>query len=329
MTTSLIDRYVFTVLRRVPEGQRSDIERELRTSIEDAVDARIDGGQDRAAAVEQTLLELGDPDRLADGYADRPHYLIGPVFYPVWQRIIVMLLSIVLPIVVAVMVVIRILEDASIGEVIGTAVGTALTAGAHMVFWVTLTFAILERTGVARGEMRGRAWSPADLPRYEPGAPTPVQLVATLGWAVLLIAVIVLQQFAFTEVPVLDPANWSFWWPYLIGVLILEGVYSVWLFRRGAWSRTVAVVNAVLAAMFAIPVTWLAANERFFNPEWVATLDWGATDPLAWLTGITICIAVGGALYDVVEVAVRAERARRGLATPVPGTGREFSAPLS
>ncbi|MBO3737835.1 permease prefix domain 1-containing protein [Actinoplanes flavus] len=329
MTTSLIDRYVFTVLRRVPEGQRSDIERELRTSIEDAVDARVDGGQDRAAAVKQTLLELGDPDRLADGYADRPRYLIGPVFYPAWQRLMVVLLATVLPIVVAVMVVIRILEDATVGEVIGSAVGTALTAGAHMVFWVTLTFAVLERTGVTRGELRGRAWTLDDLPRYEPGFLTPAQLAASLGWVVLVIAVIILQQFAFTEVPVLDPANWSFWWPYLIGVLILEGVYAVWLFRRGAWSRTVAVVNAVLAAMVAIPVTWLAVNERFFNPEWIATLDWGGTDPLAWLTGITICVAVGGALYDVVDVAVRAERARRGLRTPVPGTGREFSAPLS
>ncbi|MEV0895632.1 permease prefix domain 1-containing protein [Actinoplanes sp. NPDC049802] len=327
--TTLIDRYVFTVLRRVPEQQRSDIERELRTSIEDAVDARVDGGQPREAAIEQTLLELGDPDRLADGYADRPRYLIGPVFYPAWQRIIILLLSTILPLVVTIVVVIRILDDASIGEVIGSAVSTTLTAGAHMVFWVTLTFAILERTGVARAELRGRSWSLDDLPRYEPGLQTPAQLGAALGWVVLVIAAIVLQQFAFTEEPVLDPANWSFWWPYLIGVLILEGVYAVWLYRRGTWTHTVTIVNAVLAAMFAIPVTWLAVNERFFNPEWIATLDWGATDPLAWLTGITVSIAVGGALYDIIDVAIRVERARRGLPTPVPGTGREYSTPLS
>ncbi|GIE36899.1 hypothetical protein Ait01nite_099440 [Actinoplanes italicus] len=327
--TTLIDRYVFTVLRRVPEQQRTDIERELRTSIDDAVDARVGGGEAREAAVEAALLELGDPDRLADGYAGRPQYLIGPIFYPLWKRLLTTLLSIVLPAVVTIAVVIRVLQDATFGDVIGTVVGTTLTVGAHMVFWVTLTFALLDRAGVEKADLRRRAWTPDDLPRYEPGFLTPAQLWATVLWPVLMIAALVLQQFAFTEEPVLDPANWSFWWPYLIVVLILEGLYGVWVFRRGAWSHTVTAVNALLAVLFTAPVVWLAATEQFFNPEWIAGVDWGTQDPLRWLTGITITIAVAGAIYDIAEVAVRAERARRGLATPVPGTGREFTAPLS
>ncbi|MEU4619952.1 permease prefix domain 1-containing protein [Actinoplanes sp. NPDC023801] len=327
--TTLIDRYVFTVLRRVPEQQRAEIERELRTSIDDAVDARVDGGEGRDAAVEAALLELGDPDRLADGYADRPQYLIGPMFYPQWKRVLTMLLSIVLPAVVTVGVIIRVLGDATFGEVIGTAVSTTLTVGAHMVFWVTLTFGLLDRAGVEKADLRRRAWTPEDLPRHEPGLLTPAQLGATVLWPVLLIAALVLQQFSFTEEPVLDPANWSFWWPYLIVVLALEGLYGVWVFRRGAWSHSVTAANAALGVLFTVPVAWLAATGRFFNPAWIAGLDWGTQDPLAWLTGVTITIAVAGAIYDIAEVAVRAERARRGLATPVPGTGREFTSPLS
>lgn len=327
--TTIIDRYVYTVLRRVSEGQRSDIERELRASIEDAVEARLGGGQERGAAVQATLLELGDPDRLADGYTSRPRQLIGPAFYPAWSRLLGMLLSTVLPAVIVVAVVIRVLGGASFGEVIGTIAGTGLTVAAHLMFWVTLTFALLERSGLDRAALGGRAWTPEDLPRYEPAVMAPGQLAAALLWPVLLIAGLVLQQFAFTEAPVLEPANWAFWWPYLIGVLILEGVYAVWLFRRAAWGHTVTVVNAVLAVLFAGPVVWLAASGRFFNPEFVTTLDWGAADPLRWLTGSVIVIALTGALWDVAEVAVRAERARRGLATPVPGTGREFSSPLS
>jgi hypothetical protein len=42
MTANLVDRYVYTALRRVPEQQRADIDRELRASIDDAVDARIE-----------------------------------------------------------------------------------------------------------------------------------------------------------------------------------------------------------------------------------------------------------------------------------------------
>ena len=36
------------------------------------MDARVDAGEERDAAVEATLTELGDPDRLADGYAGPP-----------------------------------------------------------------------------------------------------------------------------------------------------------------------------------------------------------------------------------------------------------------
>jgi hypothetical protein len=328
--TTLIDRYVFTVLRRVPEQQRSDIERELRTSIDDAVDARLGAGEAHDTAVEGTLLELGDPDRLADGYADRPRYLIGPAVYPAWKRVLTMLLSVVLPAVVTVAVVIRALGDATFGEVAGTAVSTIFTVGAHMAFWVTLTFVLLERSGATRAELPRRPWTLDDLPHYEPGFLTPAQLWSTIIWPVLLIAALILQQFTFTEEPVLDPANWSFWWPYLIVVLILEALYGVWLFRRGAWSHTVTITNAALAVLFSGPIVWLAMTERFFNPAWAATLDWnGEADPLSWLTGIVIVIAVAGALYDIAETAVRAERSRRGLATAVPGTGREYSSPLS
>lgn len=322
--TSLIDRYVYTVLRRVPERQRTDIDRELRTSIEDAVEARVENGEPRDAAIEQTLVELGDPDRLADGYADRALYLIGPELYPAWRRLLMMLLSIVLPAVVAVTTVIQLLDDPAIGPVIGGAVSTAITVGTHMAFWVTLIFAILERSGVGRTELRGlpgRPWTPDDLPRYELGFLTPSQLVAGLLWPVLLITALILQQFTFTDVPVLDPDNWTSWWPYFMVVLALEGVYAVWLYRSGAWTHAATVANAVLAVLFTVPLVWLLAEERFFNPEWIATLDRGSdTDPLSWLTGMVIGIAVIGAIYDVIDVGIRAERARRGLATQVLGT---------
>lgn len=318
--TSLIDRYVFTALRRVPDKQRADIDRELRASIDDAVDARVAAGEPRTDAISATLTELGDPDRLADAYANRPQVLIGPDLYPVWRRLLLILLSIVLPIVVAVVTVLDVLEDPAIGPAIGTAVSTAIAVGVHMAFWTTAVFAVLERTGVTRTSVQ-RTWTLDDLPRYEPGWLTPGQLAANVAWPVLLIAALVLQQFTFTAEPVLDPANWSFWWPYLIAVLVLECGYAVWLYRRGAWTHTATLANAALAVLFTVPTVWLLADRRFFNPEYIAGLDSGSTVSLNWLTTICIVVVVAVALYDIAEVAVRAERARRGLPTKVPGTG--------
>jgi hypothetical protein len=136
---------------------------------------------------------------------------------------------------------------------------------------------------------------------------------------VLLIAALVLQQFTFTAEPVLNPDNWSFWWPFVIVVFVLEGVYAVWLHRLGSWTRTVAVANGVLALLFAVPVIWLLATDRFFNPKFVDGLDWGSADPQRWLGLSAIAVVAVVAIWDTVDMALRAERARRGLPAEVPG----------
>ena len=92
--TSLTDRYVDATVRDLDQAQRHDVERELRTTIEDMVDARVrDGAGDRAVAEREVLLELGDPMRLAADYAGRPLDLVGPRAYPQWRRVTTLLLS--------------------------------------------------------------------------------------------------------------------------------------------------------------------------------------------------------------------------------------------
>jgi hypothetical protein len=322
--TSLVDRYVYTALRRVPEGQRADIDRELRASIEDAVDAQVEAGKSREAAVESTLLELGDPDRLADQYANRPNYLIGPELFPAWRRLMMLLFTVVLPILVGVSVVAQLIDDPEIGKVIGGAVTTILTAGVHLAFWATLVFVILEYTDTGKAELR-TTWTLKDLPAYERNLPGLTELAFALVWPVMLIAALVLQQFTLTDVPVLDPAHWSFWWPYLIAVLVLEGVYAIWVYRLGTYTRTVATVNAVVSLLSAVPLVWLLATDRFFNPAFTSFVETGSGDSKQWVTAIAITAVVLASLWDIVDVTLRAERARRGLPTKTACTGNSYT----
>ena len=74
---SWTERYLAATLRSIPEPQHADVERELRSSIADAVEERVAAGEDRLAA-ERTVLEgLGDPAQLAAAYTGRAAYLIG------------------------------------------------------------------------------------------------------------------------------------------------------------------------------------------------------------------------------------------------------------
>ncbi|GAA4600356.1 hypothetical protein BJY16_003482 [Actinoplanes octamycinicus] len=318
-----VDRYVFTALRRIPEQQRADIDRELRASIEDAVEARMDAGQSREAAVESALTELGDPDRLADRYAGRPGYLIGPDLFPLWRRFLKMLLWTVLPIVLGIGIAVQLFEDPDIGKIIGRSISALLTVGGQICFWVTLVFAILERTGVGRADLR-TTWSPKDLPKYEQNRDRLVELATGLVWVALLIAGLVLQQFTFSDVPLLDPANWAFWWPVIIALFLLRGFYYIWVYRLGTRTRTVAAVNAVLVTTYTVPLVWLLATDRFFNPEFHGFLDLHGGGTRTWLNTLIIAILVIGGLWDVFDTARKAEQARKGQPAKVPGTGGSY-----
>jgi hypothetical protein len=324
--TSLVDRYVYTALRRVPEQQRTDIDRELRASIEDAVEARIEAGEEHEAAVESALLELGDPGKLADRYADRPNYLIGPELFGIWRRLLVTLLSTVLPVVVVIVVIVQLIEDPQIGKVIGSAITALITVGVHLGFWTTGVFAVLERTGQPRSELGGltTTWSLKDLPKYERTAMPLHELLAGLIWIAVLIGALILQQFTFTlsDVPVLDPGNWTFWWPFLIVTLVLRGAWAVWANRIAVWTRTAAVANGVLNLLFAVPVIVLLATDHFFNPAFHGFAVDGTTDVKHWLTVSTIVVIALGTAWDIFDVARKAEQARRLVRVEATGAYR-------
>lgn len=313
--TSLVDRYVFTAVRRLPEAQRAEIDRELRASIEDAVESKMEAGATRDEAVDAALRDLGDPTRLADHYAGRRNYLIGPELYPGWRILLKLLLTTVLPVVVVVTVVVQLLEDPS--KAVGEGISTLFGVGINLVFWVTLVFALIERAGVRDlptadlvGLRGNRSWTPAILPRYSPHAITLGQLATELSWLAILIAALVLQQFTFTDQPVLDPAGWRLWWPLLIVAFVLRGAFYTLVYRRAAWTRAAVLGNTVAALLWAVPTIWLLAADRFFNPAFHGLAH---SDVKHWATVSVIVTVVLIAVWDTVEAIRRASAARRGV----------------
>ena len=92
---TLTERYIAATTASLPAESQQDVRAELGVSIADAVEARIEQGEDPAAAERAVLTELGDPVVLAAGYADRPLHLIGPRYYLTWWRLLKALLIIV------------------------------------------------------------------------------------------------------------------------------------------------------------------------------------------------------------------------------------------
>lgn len=317
--STLTDRYVYAVVRSVPEAQREDIERELRASIDDDIDARIGSGLDAKAAEHATLVALGDPAQLAANYAGRTNSLIGPRYYFDYLRLLKLLVAIVLPISVVGVVLARLIAGDGVGEVIGGTVTLVLTVTVQLAFWVTLVFVVLERTD--RGsKTRGIEWTPDYLPTVpDPKAGAGLgELIASAVFLVLFAGAIVWQQYSsvFVDaegapIPLLQAQLWSFWIPYAFVLIALELVFAVLLYARRRWSWGMAAVNVVLSIAFVVPALMLTLSGDLVNPEFLERFNW-PTEVISPVLGPVLVVVFGGiAAWDMIDGFLKAGRASR------------------
>ncbi|MFG3702529.1 HAAS signaling domain-containing protein [Micromonospora sp. NPDC047620] len=315
--TTLTDRYLAATLRSVPVARREEIATELRASIEDMVEGRTTGGQDGTAAEREVLTELGDPAQLAARYSDRRLQLIGPAYYLAWERLLKLLLSFVPATAGVVVGLLAATDGENAGGAVGEGVTTALTVALQIAFWVTLVFAVLERT---RTPLHLPDWSVDQLPE-SPGERqiTLTDTAASIGFLAIFIAYLPMQHFrSFVpadgdgNLPVLDPALWSFWLPFLIAVLVANVGLEIAKYRAGRWTWPLVAANAVLDLAFAVPVVWLMSTDRLLNPDFVARFEWlGEGENLNTVATIVVAGTALIVLWDVVEGVVKALRDRR------------------
>lgn len=319
--TQLTDRYLAAAIRGIPEAQRKDVERELRSSIADAVEDRVDGGEERAAAEKAVLEGLGDPVRLAAGIAGRPLYLIGPDLFVEYRQLLVMLLSIVMPIVGIIQVAVALAGgDDFIGAVMA-GIGGAWTVGIHIFFWVTITFAVVERFDAVR-EARdgisgaGGRWTvdrlpalPADRISASDTVGEVITSALSIGGLLFLNGAVWFTDAAGDPIPLLNPDLWSLLIPFLIAILVALGALQIVTFLVGRWTVPLAAVNAVLQVAFSAPVIGLALTGSLFNPAFADALGW---PPLADARGpVMLSIAAGTLLVTAWEIYDGFRRARR------------------
>ena len=304
--SSLSDRYVWGVLKEVPQGQRADLEPEIRALVADAVEARVESGVQRQDAERAALVELGDPELLAARYTDRSMVLIGPKVYPEWRRLLTLLLPIVVPIVVIVSTAAAWMGGTDPAALIGVAITTGFTVAVQLVFWFTLVFALIERFG--QEDALGEAWTPDRLPETpaESVKPHIAEVVLSLVALVVLGGALLWQQLAQPITiggegyPLFNPDLWSFWLPWFLLIIGLEIVFTFVRWARGGWTWVLATVNLGLNIAFVVPAVWLFNTGQLFDPGLLTAVE-AEVGNISWLrTTIVIgtVIAVAIAAWD-------------------------------
>lgn len=316
-STTLTDRYVWTVTRHLPDDVGPDVARELRATIADAVDAKVEDGVEPATAEDAVLTELGDPEVLARTYGGRPAYLIGPGVYPDWVRLMRILPAVVLPLVLVGSVTARLVAtDEGWGHALLDTFLLLLSVAMHLAFWVTLTFAVIEWSRPeAQRDRPLSQWRPDQLTAEVPWRSVGVgETVASVGFSLGMGAVVAWQFGGVSgdAVQVLNPDVDLSWKVALVGLFVVDAVLALLVWRVGRWTPTLAAVNVASNAAAAILLLWLLSRdelltdlptvlgERFGWPT-----DW--TVPSALVATIIVVIT----LWDGIEAVVKARRSVR------------------
>lgn len=324
--SSLTDRYVAATLRSVPRQQRPDIERELRASIADAVDARADNGESPDDAEFEVLTDLGAPAKLAANYSGRSLTLIGPEVYLPYLRTLKMLALSAIPITFVVVAIVSLAQGKDpIGAIFG-AFGTCLTVAVYLGFFVTLAFVIADRNADSRREIAladGR-WSPKMLPvetSVESHDYSWSQPIASLVGNVILVALIIIQRAVSpistadgTPIPILDPSLWDFWIWYFFAIMGLAVVIDFVKLAVGRWRPWTALIDTLLGLAAAIPLAYLFWQAKIVNPALLSHIgheDWAVAGN--WLGTVIALFVLLLAISSIAQL-WRNGRTRRAVA---------------
>jgi len=274
----MIDQYVFEVGENLPEKQRADLEKEIRSLIEDTLDERSKSA-DRAVDDEmmvEVLKEFGPPARMASSYQP-PRYLIGPRLYPTF--------ILVLKIVGAVMLVFALIGlgvDAAQGDhsfrsvfelVLQSTfsfIQSLLVALGNIVF----IFAIVERF-IPQGLKKEKEWDPRSMkPVLEPDKISRFEQVWIVIWSSVAILLFnfypQLLRFGF-----LQHGQWySFTFlsdtffkyvPALTLLWVFQILLSIFLFLAGGWQTGTRWFNVVIKVLNIVLLTVIIAGPTIFN----------------------------------------------------------------
>jgi len=314
MTTTLTDRYVAATLRRLPARQRTDIDTELRGLIADAVDSRLEAGIDPADAEAQALTELGDPVRLAADYAERPLHLIGPAVFPDYSRLLVVALSTVVPLVLVVVTFIALQQGRGFASAASDAIVAAVIAAFQIAFWATALFACIERLPALRPR-RERAWSPHARGALPERGLDPATLIGGSSVAAVIAAVLIVLQTVGPVVGIdggptgpIRAGLWDSGALLIVGFFAVASIGAAFAGHYVGWGYAQATGNAVLGALFSVPIIVLAVSGSLLEPFFFRAIGWpGGDGVVAWIIAVLIGLL---SFTDIVDGFTRARRAK-------------------
>jgi hypothetical protein len=279
----LINRYIYAVVRHLPQKQRAEVDKELESLISDMLDERCGDIVPTDKDVRVVLTELGLPDELAAEYSgEEKKSLISGAYFIAYKRI----LRIVLPIVagaVALGMVISALIDLSGNPAILAFRLIVLTPGGMIggMFQafaiVTFIFAVLERTkaDLSSDYLSNLPLVPKQIERIKPFEPI-VSIIFSVAAAVLFLGfpqIIGGWRDGDAWLPVLNVDVVRSFWPFILLWVVLSIAKESVSLIEGRYTRRLIIAKIAANVLIIGSTAVVFLNNDVVNPEFVQFLS--------------------------------------------------------
>ncbi|HEY9087562.1 MAG TPA: hypothetical protein VIO36_05295 [Anaerolineaceae bacterium] len=335
----LISFYVKEVGQRLPATSREDIEKEIRTLIEDTLEDES-GAQGRPvdqAMIVDVLKRLGSPQKMAARYLPE-RYLIGPRLFPQYVTVLKIVLAIVSVLAVTGFAVTAGLSSTagiSFAEMLGKVIGGLMQAVFQAAAIVTLVFAVLEYFQPDL-KLSEENWNPLDM------KPQPEEERVSLVGGMLAVIFTIIAAIVFNfypewigvsnfvngqwlHTPVLSETFFRYL-PFINILWAAEIVKEIVVMARGRWTNPIrwadVFINLFTAVLAAIMLT--GPSVVALDPAGLNRMGWGSLDAEAvngLMTAaqmgarVTLGIIMGLSLMEMGKGLYRIITERRMLAT--------------
>ncbi|HEY9059102.1 MAG TPA: hypothetical protein VIO64_01170 [Pseudobacteroides sp.] len=287
----LINRYVYAVTRSLPEKQRADIEKELKALIGDMVEEN-DEDVSYESKVKNVLIELGDPEILADNYRGSKRYLIGPQYYEKYILILkIVLIAVFAGVTMAIMAQSFFTKEQSGLDIIKNYLSALFSAGLQAFAWTTGAFIIAERSqmnmekgNTEKDSLEKGKWSPSQLPVIpEKKAVIPVHepVISIIFSTIFLVLLYSTPQVfaAYFElesgrivIPVFNQEAMQGVRVILVSILLLHILKEILKLYTRRWTLKLSVVVTVLGVVSTILALSIFTNPDIWNPDFSSAI---------------------------------------------------------
>ena len=277
----LIERYIDEVGKHLPNKNRSDIQAEIRSTLEDMLEdrAQASGQPANDNLVKDVLKSYGPPQKVAASYLPE-RYLIGPKLFPIFTLVLKIVLSVLTGLALAGFGV-RYGTSALTTEAFLTTLGKTLldylggiiTAFGNIVF----IFAILQWTLPAsefEDEKDEKGWDPAML--EEEPEPDEVRMWTPIWEIVITAAGLLVLNFYPQVIAIwsLEAGKWTsivltdaffHYLPLIDALLVLQIGHNMILLRQGRWTTLTRWLEAGLTLLSMILAYTLLSGPALVN----------------------------------------------------------------